>query len=212
MARPSHLRPVGPSSRTQRAVLKAAADLLAAKGPAAVTMEKIAARAKVAKTTLYRWWPSKVALFMDVFEQQATKQLLGIAPSGSVQTDLSRVFRGLFRLFRTTSAGAAVAGMIVEAQVNPKLAPVFRDEFVARGRTLARRVLARAKRNGEIPEDSDSELAIDVISGAIWYRLLLRHAPLDDDYADGIVDVVLNGIRARRAASLDSQAIAGGKP
>src|SRR3954470_17811158 len=159
MAPRPQLRPVGPSTRTQRAVLKAAADLLAAKGAAAVTMEKIAARAKVAKTTLYRWWPSKIALFMDVFEQQATKQLLGIAPSGSVQTDLSRVFRGLFRLFRTTSAGAAVAGMIVEAQVNPKLAPAFRDEFVARGRTLARRAFARAIRSGEIPPDSDVELA-----------------------------------------------------
>lgn len=114
-----------------------------------------------------------------------------------MQTDLGRIFRGLFRLFRTTSAGAAVAGMIVEAQVNPKLAPIFRDEFVARGRVLARRALARANRNREIPAGTDVELAIDVISGAIWYRLLLGHAPLDDAYADGIVDVVLNGIRAR---------------
>jgi len=196
------LRAVGPSTRTERAVLKAASELLASRrGAAAVTMEKIAARAKVAKTTLYRWWPSKVALFMDVFEQQATKQLLGIAPSGSVQTDLSRIFRGLFRLFRTTSAGAAVAGMIVEAQVNPKLAPIFRDEFVARGRVLARRALGRASRNREIPTGTDIELAIDVISGAIWYRLLLDHAPLDDAYADGIVDVVLNGIRVRTEAA-----------
>lgn len=76
------LRAVGPSTRTQRAVLKAASDLLTSRnGAAAVTMEKIARRARVAKTTLYRWWPSKIALFMDVFEQQATKQLLGIAPS-----------------------------------------------------------------------------------------------------------------------------------
>jgi AcrR family transcriptional regulator len=192
-------------------VLKAASDLLASRnGAAAVTMEKIAARAKVAKTTLYRWWPSKIALFMDVFEQQATKQLLGIAPSGSVETDLSRIFRGLFRLFRTTSAGAAVAGMIVEAQVNPKLAPIFRDEFVARGRVLARRALGRASRNGEFPAGTDMELAIDVISGAIWYRLLLGHAPLDDGYADGIVGVVLNGIRARGQVTARGRGAAAG--
>lgn len=194
------LQVIGPRTSTQRAVLKAASDLLASRnGAAAVTMEKIAARAKVAKTTVYRWWPSKIALFMDVFEQQATKQLLGIPPSGSVQTDLSRTFRGVLRLFRTTSAGAAVAGMIVEAQINPKLAPVFRDEFVARGRVLARRAFSRAIRNSEIPPDTDVELAIDILSGAIWYRLLLGHAPLDDAYADAIIDVLFNGIGARRA-------------
>lgn len=206
------MRPVGPSARTQLAVIKAASDLLASKdGAASVTIEKVAARAKVAKTTVYRWWPSKIAIFMEVFYSQATKQLLGTAVSGSVETDLRRVFRGLLRVFRTTSAGAAVAGMIVEAQINPELAPAFRDEFVARGRVLARRVLERARRQAEIPANTDIDLAIDVISGAIWYRLLLGHAPLDDAYADGIVGVLLNGIRARgeQAAELPCTSIRG---
>jgi AcrR family transcriptional regulator len=96
MPRKPRLRPVGPNPRTQRAVLKATTELLAAKGGhAAVTIEKIAARAKVAKTTVYRWWPSKIAIFMDVFEQLATKRLLGIADSGSLEADLRHVIRGL---------------------------------------------------------------------------------------------------------------------
>src|SRR5579885_1818955 len=192
------LRPVGPNPRTQRAILKATAELLAAKGGhGAVTIEKIAARAKVAKTTVYRWWPSKIAIFMDVFEQLATKRLLGFADTGSLETDLRTVIRGLLRLFRTTAAGAAVAGMITEAQLDPDAAATFREEFIARGRVLSRRAFRRAKSRGELPADFDPELAIDIMSGAIWYRLLLGHAPLDDAYADGIVRVAINGILSR---------------
>jgi len=186
---------VGPNPRTQRAVLKATAELLAAKGGhGAITIEKIAARAKVAKTTVYRWWPSKIALFMDVFEQLATKRLLGFADSGSLEADLRHVIRGLLRLFRTTAAGAAVAGMITEAQLDADAAASFREEFIARGRVLSRRAFQRAKLRGELPADFDPELAIDIMSGAIWYRLLLGHASLDDAYADGTVRVAINGI------------------
>ena len=190
------LRAVGPNPRTRQAVLKAASDLLGAKeGYASITIEKIAERAQVAKTTVYRWWPSKIAIFMEVFEQLATKRLLSLAASGPLETDLRQVLRGLLRLFRTTSAGAAVAGMIVEAQMNPETALVFREEFIMRGRVLTRRALTRGKQRGELPADADIDVAIDVISGAIWYRLLLGHAPLDDAYADGIVGTVLDGIR-----------------
>jgi AcrR family transcriptional regulator len=202
MASPPRLRPVGPSARTQRAVLKAAADLLTAKGGhAQVTVEKIATRAKVAKTTLYRWWPSKIAIFMEVFEQLATRRLMGFADLGSVEADLRHVMRGLLRLFRTTAAGAAVAGMITEAQLDARSAALFREQFVARGRVLARLALERATFRGELPAAFDIELAIDIMSGAIWYRLLLGHAPLDDAYADGIVRIVLDGVRKGSAAA-----------
>lgn len=205
MAIPPKPRPVGPSRKTQDVVLRAAADLLTAKGgPAAVTIEKIATRARVAKTTVYRWWPSKIAIFMDLFEQLATKRLIGFADSGSLEADLRHVLRGLLRLFRTTAAGAAVAGMIAEAQNSPQSATLFRKQFVARGRVLARQAIERAKFRGDAPGDLDVELAIDIMSGAIWYRLLLGHAPLDDAYADAIVHVVLDGIRGRhQSASLE---------
>jgi AcrR family transcriptional regulator len=203
---PAVLRTIGPSTRAHSAVLKAAADLLGSKGGhASVTIEKIAARAKVAKTTVYRWWPSKIAIFMAVFEQLATKRLIGFADTGSLQGDLREVFRGLLRLFRTTSAGEAVAGMITEAQTNAAAAPIFREEFVARGRVLTRQALERGKKRGEVPEDLDADLVIDVISGAVWYRLLLGHAPLDDAYADGIVDIVVSGIRLDRDSLPKSQ-------
>lgn len=203
MAIPPKPRPVGPSRKIQDAVLRAAADLLNAKGPASVTIEKIAARARVAKTTVYRWWPSKITIFMDLFEQLATKRLIGFADSGSLEADLRHVLRGLLRLFRTTAAGAAVAGMITEAQSNPHSATLFREQFVARGRVLARQAIERATFRGDAPGGLDVELAIDIMSGAIWYRLLLGHAPLDDAYADSIVRVVLDGIRGSHRLSLE---------
>src|SRR5579883_317961 len=132
------LKTVGPSPRTRHAVLTAAADLLDGRGgPATVTIEKIAARARVAKTTIYRWWPSKIAIFMDIYEELRANRLPDLADSGSLEDDLRRVLRGLLRLFRTTTAGAAVAGMITEAQADPRSAGLFRQQFVARGRVLA---------------------------------------------------------------------------
>lgn len=176
--------------------MAAAAELLTEKGYASVTIEGIAARASVAKTTIYRWWPTKAAIFMELYNEIAAKTLIAL-DTGSVEEDLRNLLQGLFKLFTTTSAGPAMVGMISEAQSNPEVAKAFQKQFMFHRRQVTHALLKRGVERGELQADLDIELAIDVISGPIWYRLLQGHAPLDDHFADGVVRQVLFGIWAK---------------
>jgi AcrR family transcriptional regulator len=186
----------GRSVRTHRAVMTAAAQLLAENGYASVTIEGIAARASVAKTTIYRWWSTKAAIFMELYNEVAAEMLTGL-DTGSVEQDLRNLLLGLFKLFTTTSAGPAMVGMIAEAQSSPEFAKVFQEQFMAHRRNVTRKILERGVERGELQADLSIDLAIDVISGPIWYRLLQGHAPLDEHFADGVVRQVLFGIWAK---------------
>lgn len=186
----------GRSQRTHRAVMTAAAELLAENGYVSVTIEGVAARASVAKTTIYRWWPTKAAIFMELYNELAAETLTAL-DTGSVEQDLRNLFQGMFKLFTTTSAGPAMVGMIAEAQSNLEVAKSFWEQFMVHRRNVTRKILERGVDRGELQADLDIDLTIDVLSGPIWYRLLLEHAPLDDYYADGVVHQVLFGIWAK---------------
>lgn len=189
-------RPSGRSQRTHHAVMTAAAELLAENGYASITIEGIAARAKVAKTTIYRWWSTKAAIFMELYNELAAQMLTGL-DTGSVEKDLRNLLRGLFKLFTTTSAGPAMVGMIAEAQSSPEFAKVFQEQFMVHRRNVTRKILERGVERGELLAELDIDLAIDIISGPIWYRLLQGHAPLDEHFADSVIHQVLFGIWAK---------------
>ncbi len=177
--------------------MTATATILKKNGYGGTTIEGIAERAGVAKTTIYRWWPSKIELLMALFETVATSPLAKRKISGPVEKDLVELYFGLSRLFTSTSAGAALVGMIVEAQYDALAAETFRTEFSVRGRTLTRTILQRAKARGEIRADCDMDVITSILSGALWYRLLL--GDLDtagEPYVRAFVAAVLHGIRA----------------
>jgi AcrR family transcriptional regulator len=186
----------GRSQRTHHAVMTAAAQLLAENGYASVTIEGIAAKASVAKTTIYRWWSTKAAIFMELYNELAAEMLTGL-DTGSVEKDLRNLLVGLFKLFTTTSAGPAMVGMIAEAQFSPEFAKVFQEQFMAHRRNVTRKILECGVERGELLADLDVDLAIDIISGPIWYRLLQGHAPLDEHFADSLIHQVLLGIWAK---------------
>jgi AcrR family transcriptional regulator len=182
-------------ARTRRRVLDAAAALLARKGYTALTVEAIAAEAGVAKTTLYRWWPSKAAVLVDLYTELAGALLVDL-DTGSAERDLVNLFRGIVRLFRDTPAGLAMAGMIAEAQLDPAAAALFREGFMPTRRAVTDAILRRGVERGELRPDLDVEAADDFVSGAFWYRLLLGHAPLDEAFAERVVRYTVAGMRA----------------
>ena len=181
------------SERSHRAVLGAAAELLDERGYAGVTIEGIAARAGVGKQTIYRWWPSKAAVFMEIYNERAAETLADL-DTGSVGDDLRNLLGGMFVLFTNTSAGPAMSGMIAEAQSDPEAARAFREEFMARRRAVTRGILERGVARGELRSDLELDTAIDVFTGAVWQRLLQGHAPMDERYADGVVKIILPGM------------------
>ena len=188
---------MGPQRRqtkTRDRALAAAAEILRRDGYPQLTMERVASESGVAKTTLYRRWASKAALCMDLYLDLSAREL-SIPDTGSVDADLRRIADTVVRLQTKTVAGPALLGLIAEALVNPETRREFLAPFAERRREVTRAVLKRAVDRGEIRRDTDIELFIDALGGAVTFRLLQGHAPLSPSFTTALVDLLLAGCR-----------------
>ncbi len=172
-------------------VLSAAAQILSEEGYAGLTMERVADASAIAKTTLYRRWPTKAALCMALYLDAAGRELRD-PDTGNLADDLRHIVRAVVRLQTRTVAGAAFIGLITEAHANPETHKAFLD-FAERRREITKRVLTRAMLRGELHKGSDIDLVIDALGGAVTFRLLQGHAPLNDKFAAALVKLVLSG-------------------
>jgi AcrR family transcriptional regulator len=197
-ARPSPARRARRPWRTRERATAAAARILRREGYARLTMERVAAESGVAKTTLYRRWPTKAALCMDLYLDVAARELRD-PDTGDVARDLQIIAATVVRLQTRTVAGQALIGLIAEAHLDPETSAPYLAAFAERRRLLTRRVLARAMARGEIRRGTDPDLVIDAIGGAVTFRLLQRHAPLTTAATDALVDLVLSGCRMARS-------------
>lgn len=162
------------SAVKRKAVLQAARRLAARDGYASVAMEGVAREARVGKQTLYRWWPSKPALFVDVYADLAQRSLL-LQPESVAEDRLAAMLARLFRIYRETEAGAVLAGLIGDAAGDPAA-----RQAIADGLVLGRRDLV-----ADLIEDPsvDADSVQDIVIGQVWRALLLDPGRLDDDYA-----------------------------
>jgi AcrR family transcriptional regulator len=183
------------SERAHRAILQAANDLLESEEFAAVTVEAIAERAGVSKATVYRWWPNRAAVVMDGFLSIVSSQV-PFPHTGRAREDIRIHMRRLAEAF-SGKIGSTVAALIAEGQSDPELAEALRSRWLSVRREEAREILELGIERGELREDLDPEVAVDVLYGPIYYRLLVGHAPLDNDFADALADHVFAGLAAR---------------
>jgi AcrR family transcriptional regulator len=153
------------------AVLHAADDLLVERGFGGVTIEGIAARAGVAKQTIYRWWPSKVDILLDTLIEDADHQL-AIPEKGPTIEVVRRYLRGLARLLTREPAGKVLLALIGEAQHDTGTANVFHQRYLDPQRQRERALLKRGIDAGELPDTLDMDTALDALCGPIFYRAL----------------------------------------
>lgn len=187
------------SERSRRAILDAAGKLLTERGYTAITIDGIAAEAKVGKTTIYRWWPTKASIFMELYAELAT-QVSPVADTGSLFQDLSLLLRGAFKLYRETAAGLALAGIVAEAQSNAMVSRVVRNDFAPSRRQIILTILERAVKRGEIPKGVDIDIVSEVVAGASWYCVLVGSGQLTDRHAIRLTETILAGLLPRNAA------------
>ncbi|GLY84135.1 TetR/AcrR family transcriptional regulator [Actinoallomurus iriomotensis] len=177
----------GRSERARQAVLEAADDLLVERGFAGVTIEGIAARAGVAKQTIYRWWSSKVDVLIEAFVDDMA-QYLTPPDEGDLEhrlrTHLSRSARFLTR----TAPGAVFRALAGQAQHDPEVAARFRAECLGPLRALDRLPLERAVERGELPPDTDLDFAVDQLVGPLYYRVLVTGHPVPEEFTDALVE------------------------
>lgn len=187
---PTHEKRGRPRSpRTEKAILKAASDLIATTGLANMTIEGVAERAGVGKASIYRRWPSKGALAFDA----VVDTILVTQPTpdtGSLEGDLLQTARSWVRSANSRRGGRTVAGLIAEVQSDPGLAHAWRERFVSRIREARRPIIERAIARGEIPAGSDPELILDLLYGPLYHRYLNRHLPLSDSFAKHVARMV----------------------
>ena len=174
-------------------MLHAADDLLVERGYAGVTIEGIAARAGVAKQTIYRWWPSKFEILMDTFMEDAAGALQ-IPDTGTVDGDLRQHLRQVAAFLSAEPAGQVMLALIGQAQLDAEVGRIFQRRFADERRALDRVILERGVVRGELPGDTDLDLIIDMIYGPVYHRVLLTGLPVDDRFIDGLVSHVLAAV------------------
>jgi AcrR family transcriptional regulator len=153
------------------AVLHAADDLLVERGFGGVTVEGIAARAGVAKQTIYRWWPAKTDILLDTLIDDASGQLT-IPDTGSALEDTRRYLRSLARFLTRQPAGKVLLALIGEAQHDPEMARTFHQRYLDPQRRQEREMLNLGIANGEFSDQLDVDAALDALCGPILYRAL----------------------------------------
>lgn len=177
------------STKARLAILATALRLAKEEGFSALTIEGIAREAGVGKPTIYRWWHSKGAIVFDALQQHAQEEL-PLPPDGPLA---ERLYEWLTTIFKPLNGeiGEIVRSLMAEAQRDPVFADFFRAEFILPRRQPLLAILRAGIRRGELPPATDSEVMADLIYGAMWYRLLARHAPLDEQCAREIVRTLL---------------------
>ena len=181
------------SEKARHAILEAAAELLLARGLGAVSMDAVAERAGVSKATIYRWWPSKEMLALDALLEWAATR----APArdtGSLRGDLLALVKPWVREITRQPFGRVIAALVTEARSDPEFAEAYRTHFVEPRREAMRAAFARAALRGEVSADLDVEVAVDLIYGPLYHRLLHGHAPLTGRFGENVVDMALGGI------------------
>src|SRR5580700_5851744 len=183
------------SERARQAILEAASELLLARGLSAVSMDAVAERAGVSKATIYRWWPTKETLALDALYTEWAAARPHPRDTGSLRGDLLSLLRPWARLAGSRPYGRVVAALPTEAQTDPVFAAEYRERFVEPRRQQAREIFRRAIERGEIPPDTKVEVALDLLYGPMYHRLLHGHAPLNDRFVRQVIDMVLDGVR-----------------
>ena len=165
--------------------------LLQEKSVRDLTMEEVAKRAGVGKPTLYKWWPTKASLVLTMFQERIAGRLDAPAAATTEEflrgrvRNVIREFNGLF--------GKVVADLIAEGQSEPEILRELQARHLGPRRAASVAEVEKAKAAGELSGDVDAGLLIDSIFGSIYFRLLVRHAPLTEQFGQELVDQVLRG-------------------
>jgi AcrR family transcriptional regulator len=187
-------RPSPRRERSRQAILDATRDLLAQGSVRALTVEAVAARSGVAKTTIYRSWRDKWELALDAVMIDVLPTLYEPpADVGSTRDELLFFVDSVVTALGRKPFGPAMQGLVSEIATDPALARAYRERVVEPRLAQLRKVVDRGIERGDLRPDTDVRLLHEFLLGPIFYRLLLSGQPLDRELGDRLVDGVLAG-------------------
>ncbi|WP_214321565.1 TetR/AcrR family transcriptional regulator [Nonomuraea sediminis] len=188
------VRPGGRTARVRAAVLEATQDELVEHGFHGLTMDQVAAKAGVGKTTVYRRWGSTAGLVTDLMNDLAD-QSAAHADTGSIEDDLRANATNVLGAITDLRLGATLQAVIAAATCDQQAADAL-NAFYLRRITEWARVVDLAVERGELPPGTDGPEVIRAISAPLYYRLVVTREPVNETLAVHAADRVLAAARA----------------
>ena len=189
-------RPRNEAAISHAAILDAVYGLLQEMPARDLTMEEIAKRAGVGKPTLYKWWPTKAALIMATFDERFARQAESLPATTAEQAIRAKVlhliveFNGLF--------GKVMADLIAEGQSDHAVLQELYERKIRSRRAETVADIESGKKAGEFTANTDAEILVDQLFAPLYYRMLLRFAPLNLEYGSRLIDQVFQGHRSNQ--------------
>jgi AcrR family transcriptional regulator len=196
--RASRLTPGRPRNPEATAsILRVALELGEESGFDGLTVEGIAARAGVAKTTIYRRWPNAWAIVMDAFLAEVTRTA-PLQERATARESFAASMRLLARAYRGRQ-GKILRPLLGRAQVDANLREAVRKRWVEPRREVAREIIRRGIESGELRVGLDADVVLDALYGPFYHRLLAPYddSAISDAYVDLLVDTVFRGLERR---------------
>jgi AcrR family transcriptional regulator len=183
------------SARADRAILDAFLARLVRDGFAHLHLERVAADAGVGKATIYRRWPSKEALALELLMHLAAPHL-GIDDVGDTRAELLAAVTNAMRAVTETPFGPVIRALFSQIASNPALGDPFRASVVQARRDEVGRVIERGIARGDLRADADRDVATELLVGPVYFRLLFG-GELSQDFTERVANAVLRGYAAR---------------
>lgn len=177
--------------RADRAILAATLELMAENGAHDLRMDDVAGRAGVGKATIYRRYRSKDELIAAAIAGLVSE--INVPDTGQTRADLLALMRSAVEVYRRSLEAAVMPSLVEAMSRDTELARWVREGFLAQRRAALRGVLERGIERGDLGGDLDIELALDVLGGPLFYRLLITGGPIDEQLAEGVVELILRG-------------------
>lgn len=182
--------------RADEAILSATLQLMAESGVHDLRMDDVAGRAGVGKATIYRRYRSKDELITAAVAGLVSE--ITVPDTGQTRADLLALMRGAVKVYRGSVQAAVMPGLVEAMSRDAELARVVREGFLAGRRAALRTVLERGIERRDLRVDLDIDLALDVLGGPLFYRLLITGGPIDEQLAEGVVELILRGFAPQK--------------
>lgn len=174
------------------AITNAALSEFAAHGYGGLSMEAVARRAGVGKAAVYRRWPGKEAMLVDVLGSGL--EFAGAPDTGSLEGDLLHYVRHAIAILRRPMAAKIMPHLYAAMNADSSFGRLIRSTIQPVKRDRAADIIRRAVTRGELDPKIDLELAFDILAGPLYWRLVVTHGEIKEGYVEQLVGFVLAGL------------------
>jgi len=191
-ANDSRRRPGGRSARVRQAVLDAAFAELGEKGYGGLSIEAVAQRSGVAKTTVYRRWPTRDELVADALDSRSDRYE-PVPDTGSLRGDLKEFCEGVRAKLTSNHGKAILKSLVAAVDQSPEIVETV-QRFWRERRDVGGNLVERWIRRGVLRPETEADLLVELILAPIYLRVLLPGGPLTGEVLEGFIELALHGV------------------